>query len=267
LGFLVDTHCHLNLSQFDADRDEVLARARSAGIQQILIPGIDLETSRSALEFAQNHALVYTAAGVHPNEIENWPENCLDELSKLVEHPQVVAIGEIGLDYYRHFTDPEKQKNIFTNQLNLAGRVNLPVIVHCRDAAQDCLSILFTWQEGLARDQSSLADRPGVLHGFAGSLADAKAAVAHHFCIGIGGPITYPSSAERRQWLAELPIESILTETDAPYLAPQSIRGKRNEPANIRVIAETLAAVYYQSLEFVEVVTSHNAARLFAWRV
>lgn len=267
MGFLVDTHCHLNLTQFDEDRVEVLERARVAGIEQIVIPGIDLETSRSAVEFARDYPNIYASVGVHPNELDNWQEASLDELSRLGEGSSAVAIGEIGLDYYRRLTDPEKQKRVFTSQLSLAGRLNLPVIVHCRDAAEDCLSILFCWQETLEKDRSPLADRPGVLHGFAGSPEDARAAIAHHFCLGIGGPITFPSSAERRKWLAELPIESILTETDAPYLAPQLYRGKRNEPANILIIAQALAAIYNQSLEFIEDITSNNAARLFAWRV
>ncbi len=263
----VDTHCHLDFYVFDQDRGEVLDRSREAGVYPILNPGIDLETSRAAIKLAEANPNVYAAVGVHPNDGQAWTDSTIKELRNLARHPKVVAIGEIGLDYYRDRTPHNLQMQIFRAQLALASEVNLPVIIHSRQAGTDVLTVLTQWYSALARHDSPLADRPGVLHSFEGDLETAQRAIDMRFYIGVTGPLTYQNAPERRALFSILPIERILTETDSPFLAPHPYRGQRNEPAFIRVIAEALSSTQNLPLSTVAETTSANAARLFAWRV
>jgi TatD DNase family protein len=264
---LFDTHCHLDVAAFDEDRDAVFGRAHEAGVTQFLNPAYDLESSRRAVALAQAREDVVAAVGIHPNDAGEFGGETLNELRRLAyrrfpphlsplpqgERELVVAIGEIGLDYHWKTVPPEKQAEAFIAQLQLARELSLPVIIHCRDAHDDCLEILREHGQGLSL----------VLHSFAGKMAHLRAALALDYHIGVGGPLTYPSAHTLRDCVQAAPIERIVLETDAPYLAPQGWRGKRNEPAYLRQVAERLADVKSMSLDDIARITSDNARRLF----
>ncbi|MFN4292534.1 MAG: TatD family hydrolase [Thermoflexales bacterium] len=251
---LFDTHCHLDVAAFDADRDAAIARARAAGVSRFLNPAYDLESSRRAVALAQTHAGVVAAVGVHPNDAADFDEAKLAELRALARAPQVVAIGEIGLDYYRRTTPPDKQIQAFIAQLALAGELNLPVIVHCRDAYDDALALLREHGRGL----------PGlVMHAFSGRKEHLRAALALGVYIGIGGPVTYPNAHALRDVVKAAPLERIVIETDSPYLAPQSHRGRRNEPAHVVEVARAIAEIRGMSARDIARITTDNGRRLF----
>lgn len=268
---LTDTHCHLDFNAFDGDRAAVLERAQEAGVGRILNPGIDLTSSRAGLELAQLHPQVYAAVGMHPNEASSFGSETIDELRKLVYlpdgsmHPKAAAIGEIGLDYYRDRTPREVQRRAFREQLALAAEVNLPVIVHNRQATADILVYLAAWHAELVRAGSPLVDRPGVLHSYSDNLEAALKAINLNFYIGITGPVTFKNARELPQVVAGLPLERLLVETDAPFLAPHPHRGKRNEPAFVRLVVEKIASILLQPFAAIAEVTSNNARRLLNW--
>ena len=264
--FLVDTHCHLNFDVFNSDRDQVVERARKNGITRILNPGIDIETSKSAINCAREFPEVYAAVGVHPNECLGWKSRSLAELNRLAIEKKVVAIGEIGLDYYRNRAPKGTQQSIFRQQLELAARLNLPVIIHNRDANDDMLNIIQEWHHELVRKDSSLMNCPGVMHSFSGDITLAKVLVSLHFKIGIDGPVTYHNSQLLQSVVSSLPLESLFIETDAPFLTPQPLRGKRNEPANVRIVAEKISSLKDEPLDRVITITTTGADRLFGWR-
>lgn len=271
---LVDTHCHLNFESFDLDRAAVLERAAQAGVGRMLNPGIDLETSRAAVELAQTYPAVYAAVGIHPNDGSTWNAATLDELRCLAAHPKVAAIGEIGLDYHWERTEHSVQREIFQDQLELAAELGQPVVIHVRDASPDdrramgeALDILIEWQQSLAAQGLDLADRPGVLHSFSGDLDDALRAAAHKFWIGLTGPVTFKKAEILRQVAAGVPVDRLLIETDAPFLTPHPHRGERNEPAYVRYIAEKIAAVRNLEMEQLVQITTESAERLFRWQV
>jgi TatD DNase family protein len=295
---LTDTHCHLDFERFDADRDEVLRRAWEAGLTRILIPGISLNSSRAAVKLAESHPRLFAAVGVHPNDAQTWTEETINELLALTEsddssrrvqsletlhsttksgdssRQKIVAIGEIGLDYYRPHTPRPIQRQALQEQLELAAELGLPVIIHLREendgmdgpAASDLMKSLEFFVQRLRANHSPLAERPGVLHSFSGSFETAEQAIRLGFYIGVSGPLTYPKAVNRREVVAALPLERLLIETDAPFLAPQSHRGRRNEPAFIVEIADKIAMYHSLSLEEVAAATSINARRLFSWR-
>ncbi len=262
---LVDTHCHLDFERFDEDRHEVITRALEAGLERMLIPGIDLPTSRAAVALAEEYSQIYAAVGVQPNSGLSWEDGTLKELVSLTGHPKVVAVGEIGLDYYWDTTPKQLQLQIFQQQLELAARVGLPVIVHNRDATQDTLRVLLQWQHGLAAAGSTLAERPGVLHSYSGDTAEAQAALAGGFYLGITGPVTFKKADTLRQVVAEAPLERLLIETDSPFLTPEPYRGQRNEPAYVRFVAERIAQERRLSPQEAAWQLSENAARLLKW--
>jgi TatD DNase family protein len=263
---LVDTHCHLDFSAFATDRDDVIQRAVQAGILQIVNPGIDLATSRSAIRLAEEYpGLVFAATGIHPNESRGWDECTLPELRNLTRQPGVVAIGEIGLDYYRNKQTAESQKDHFRQQLTLAAAMNLPALIHNRQADADLFSILEDWIDHLRSDHSPLVERPGVLHSFSGDFSIAKMAVKLNLMIGIGGTVTFTNSKELQTAVTQLPLDHLVLETDAPFLAPHPHRGRRNEPAYILMVAEKIASLKQVSLLEVARITSANATRLFSW--
>jgi TatD DNase family protein len=260
-----DTHCHLDLDVFSEDRDEVLGRARAAGMIRLLNPGIDLKTSRAAVTLSTKYDDIFAAVGVHPNDALTWQANTAGELRALAEHSRVVAIGEIGLDYYRDHAPRPLQKKIFQEQLDLAAELNLPVIIHNRDASDDLFSILSEWYESLSQASSRLVKHPGVLHSFNENAGIARRTIDMGFYIGVNGVITFPSAKETRFTIQSLPLETIVLETDAPYLAPQTRRGKRNEPAYIPYIIEHVAELYRLPTEKIAEVTTANADELFNW--
>jgi TatD DNase family protein len=258
---LVDTHCHLDLHAFNRDRQEVLLRAQQAGLIRILIPGIDLQNCQSVLQLCDAHTEVYGAVGIHPNSAMTWNTQTLSTLRILVQHPKVVAIGEIGLDFYRDQAPKEIQLQIFREQLQLAGEYGLPVIVHSRQAESETLDILSEWAVTRPKDSPP----PGVLHSYSGDEPTAKRAITLEFFLGITGPVTFRNAVQLHELVTALPLTNLLIETDAPFLTPHPHRGDRNEPAFVRHVAEKIASLKNLPLEQVSEITTANAAQLFQW--
>lgn len=262
---LVDTHCHLDFNNFDKDRAQVIERARESGVERMLNPGINLDSSESAVNLAEEYSEVYAAVGVHPNEGMSWEVGTESRLRELANHPKVVAIGEIGLDFYRDRTPQDLQKQIFQKQLDLAADLNLPVIIHTRQSLVEVLDILRVWRRGLAESQSDLVERPGVLHSFSGELELAQQTSGLNFLIGITGPVTFHNAKELQDLVIRLPLTDLLVETDAPFLTPHPYRGKRNEPTRVKLVAEKIAGLHQEAYNTVTDITTANAARLFGW--
>lgn len=270
---LTDTHCHLDLGKFDADRRDVINRALAAGLTRILVPGITLKSSRAIVKLAESHPNLFAAVGVHPNDATTWDPQTIPALRELAVSLKVVAIGEIGLDYYWQKSPRDHQQKVLQEQLNLAAELQLPVVLHVRekddaldgDCARDMLNLLEEWTAKLRVDRNPLAERPGVLHSFSGARSTAEKVMALNFYLGVTGPVTFPNAQVRQEIIASLPLERLLIETDAPYLAPQARRGQRNEPAFVRFTAEKVAALHSIALDQVAETTTANAARLFAW--
>jgi TatD DNase family protein len=268
---LTDTHAHLDSAKFDLDRANVLLRAEQAGLTRILVPGVTLASSRSAVVLAESHPMLFAAVGIHPTETDDFGASALDYLRKLAQSPRVKAIGEIGLDYYWDNAPHDRQQMILREQLALADELHLPVSIHFREkgdapdgpCAADLLKILDEWTGTLRRDLNPLTECPGVLHSFSGSAATARQAMHLHFSLGVTGPLTFQE--ERQELITLLPLESLLLETDSPYLAPAPQRSKRNEPAFVRHIADKIAILRSISVEQIAAVTAANAARLFSW--
>jgi TatD DNase family protein len=266
LARLVDSHCHLNLDIFHTDREAVICRALEQGIERIVVPGIDLETSRSAINLAQAYpGLIYAAVGSHPNEREPWEEEMSQHLRELIDPRWVVAVGEIGLDYYRDHTPRKVQQVKFKEQLSLAGKLSLPVIIHNRDAMEDMLPILSEWFASLVESGSKLNHRPGILHSFEGCEAQALELIKMNFLIGISGPVTFKNAVAKQSMIARLPLTYLVTETDAPYLTPLPFRGQRNEPKNIYYITEKIAQLHQVPLPDAAEQVMRNADRVFSW--
>jgi len=274
---LTDTHCHLDFNKFDADRDAVIQRATEAGVERMLIPALELKSSQAIVQLANSHPNLFAAIGFHPTDLDEWHEPSIENLRKLAQ-PQktkVVAVGEIGLDYY-WVKEPEKQalqREALKQQLQLAQEVNLPVIIHMREendmwfgqASIDLLKILTLWQNELKAQNHPLADKPGVLHSYNGNLETAQKAIALNFYIGVTGPVTYKKAEEKRQVIRHIPLERLLIETDSPFLTPVPHRGKRNEPAFVSHIADKIAEIHMTTREQVAEITSENAKNLFGW--
>jgi TatD DNase family protein len=261
---LVDSHCHLDLPQFDADREAVIVRAAESGVTRIVNPGVDLPSSRAAVALAlRQHGCIYAAVGSHPHEAKTLDAVALKELKQLAASPRVVAVGEIGLDYYRDLSPREAQRRAFEAQLELAAELDLPVIVHDRDAHDDALAILHDWCTSLPAPRSTLHEHPGVLHSFSGDVAMAEQVVALGFFIGVSGPVTYKNADRLRDVVRAVPLERLLIETDAPYLTPHPHRGQRNEPAYVRFVAQAVADVRGLTLEQVAAQTTANTCVLF----
>lgn len=262
---LVDTHCHLDFNSFDEDRDQVLERSWQAGLDKILNPGVDLSSSQSAVHLAESHPRIYAAIGVHPNEAFTWDDGSLPLLRELAESPKVVAIGEIGLDYYRDRSPIDLQRHILREQLQLAAELNLPVIIHNREATHDILEILGDWHTKLVKEGLPLSERPGVLHSYSDNEKPALRACSMNFYIGLTGPVTFHNAPELQKVVTSLPLDHILVETDAPFLAPHPYRGKRNEPAYVRLVVGKIAELKQMDFSNIARITTANADRLFLW--
>jgi TatD DNase family protein len=252
---LADTHCHLDLPDFDGDRGAVMERARRAGLVRILVPGLDLAGSRRAAELARSDPLLRFAPGVHPHESAGFNARVLDELRALARARGAVAIGEIGLDYYRNLAPRAVQQEAFRAQLGLARELGLPAIVHIRDAEGDALAILSEAGSGLR----------GVLHAFSGNPTLAERMPGMGFYFGIAGPLTYPGASHLREIFRALPRDRILLETDAPFLPPEGNRGKRNEPALVLAVARKAAGECGMDAAELVQTARRNADNLFAW--
>ncbi|GLI39813.1 YchF/TatD family DNA exonuclease [Geobacter hydrogenophilus] len=254
-GFLIDTHAHIDGHDFAADFDEVLGRAAEAGLSHIITVGADLESSQAACELARKHDHIYCAVGIHPHDASRVTERCYQVIRELAQgNPKVVAIGEIGLDFYRDRSPRDEQERVFRRFIRLARELALPIIVHDRDAHGRVMAIL--------REEKA-AEVGGVLHCFSGDLTMARECVEMGFYLSIPGTVTYPSNEQLREVVRGIRSEHLLIETDCPYLSPVPHRGKRNEPAHVRLTAAKVAELKGLTLEDVGRITSLNARRLF----
>jgi len=251
---LVDTHAHLDFPQFDDDRDEVVSRAAACEVRSIITVGIDLPSSEAAIGIAAGYEGVYAAVGLHPNESQDAPSDFCEGLGTLSRDPKVVAIGETGLDFYREHASRPAQTAAFEAQLALALELQLPVIVHCREAAAEVLAILTPFAQRGSR---------GVIHCFSADAVFAGKFVDLGFYISFAGQLTFPNAKGLRDVARAVPIERTLVETDCPFLAPQKYRGKRNEPAYVAETARELAEIKELPFEEVARVTTSNARKLF----
>lgn len=265
MTYFIDSHAHIQGSEFESDRDEVICRAAEAGLAAIIVPGVDLETSRAAIRLAARQAIVHAAAGYHPHEASRLDAGALEEVERLLTQDKVVAVGEVGLDFYRNHSPHDAQMRALESMLELASRHRLPVIVHNREAQAALWPILDSWAS---------AQRPrfeglplGVMHYFSGTVAEAEAYVEAGFLISIHTSVTHPKADQLREVVAALPLDALLIETDSPYGAPQRVRGRRNEPAHVRDAAVKIAEVKQVSLDAVAAATTANAARLFGLRL
>ena len=250
---LIDSHAHIQLDNFDADRGAVLERAQEAGVHAIMVIGFNLETSRGAIALAEEHDQIYATVGMHPHDAKDLDDETVHIFRDLATHPKVVALGEMGLDYYRDLSPRPIQKATFERQLDLAEELDLPIVIHNREAYHDILPILQAWS-GRVR---------GVMHCFSGDVKIMHQSLALGFYIGIGGPVTYRKSNDLQEVARKVPADALLVETDCPWLAPQFRRGKRNEPAYVRATAEKIAELRGISLEEIGEITTQNFEGLF----
>ena len=251
---LIDSHAHLDMNDFEKDRGHVLERAVQAGIVHIISIGIDLNSTTDALGLARKYAYVSATAGVHPHNADDCTESDLDKLAKMASAPEIVAWGEIGLDFFRRYSAPEAQSHVFKRQLGIAEDLNLPVIIHDREAHKEVYSILKEMGKG---------ERKGVIHCFSGDRDLAEAFMELGYFISIPGTVTYKKASHIKNVASSIPLDRILVETDSPFLAPVPKRGKRNEPFNVTFTAKEIARLRNISLEEVARQTTENAKTLF----
>jgi TatD DNase family protein len=259
---LIDSHTHLDLAVFDDDRDQVLARARNQGVTTIINMGLDIESSQASLHIAHHHPDVFTAVGFHPSTASKMQEGNLNLLAKLAEDAKVVAIGEIGLDFYRKSTPRQCQLEVFQQQLNLAVELGLPVVIHSRQAHKEMLDILARWVKSTSPSTGSSPER-GVIHCFSGDTKLAWRYIELGFLVSLAGPVTYPSALDRVEVAREMPLDKLLVETDSPFLPPQPYRGQRNEPSYVSLIVEKIAQIKGVPSELVAQITAQNTISLF----
>ncbi|GIV80756.1 MAG: hydrolase TatD [Anaerolineae bacterium] len=259
---LIDTHCHLDFDAYDGLRDEIVAEAAAHGVTRLINPSTDLVRAPAVLRLAETYPGVYAAVGVHPTSTADFSPAHRNALRDLAAHRKVVAVGEIGLDYYWDTVPKATQWSALEAQLSLAAELGLPVILHNREASDDLLDILAGWVVTLP---AALHDRPGVLHSFSAPLPVAERALALGFYLGFTGPVTFKNADDLRQVAARVPLDRLLVETDGPFLTPHPYRGRRpNRPAYVRFIAERLAALHNIPFEDMAQQTTANAQRLFA---
>lgn len=251
---IFDTHSHYDDEAFDADRDELLSGMQRKGIGWLVNVGADMASSREAIALAEKYEFVYASLGVHPSETENLTEADMDWLQEHASHKKVVAIGEIGLDYHWQEPSPDRQRQWFDRQITLAKEVNLPVIIHSRDAAAETMQIL---------TETKAYDCGGVIHCYSYSPEMAKEYVDMGFYIGVGGVVTFKNAKKLKRTVEEIPLGKLVLETDCPYMAPEPERGKRNDSSLLRYVAEKIAELKGITPEEVIRVTTGNAAKLY----
>jgi TatD DNase family protein len=251
---LIDTHAHLETEEFDKDRDLVLQRAVNEGLTHIITVGTDLESSEKAVKLAEQYEIVHAAVGCHPHNAHSCGRRILDRMAEVASDKKVVAWGEIGLDYYRKHSDPEQQLKIFRRQLEIARDLELPVIIHDRDAHED----IFKSLKAVGKNKNR-----GVIHCFSGDTDLANALIELGYYISIPGTVTYKKASLARRVAASVPLEYLLVETDAPFLAPAPHRGRRNEPCFVSLTAKEIAGLREMEVSRLGKVTSENARRLF----
>jgi TatD DNase family protein len=251
---LIDSHAHLDMNDFEKDRNDVLERAVKGGIVHIISIGIDVKSSTDALRLARKYEYVSASVGVHPHNADDCDQSDLDKLAKMAAEPEIVAWGEIGLDFFRGYSAPEAQSDVFKRQLRIAEDLNLPVIIHDREAHKEVYSTLKKMGKG---------ERKGVVHCFSGDRDLAEAFIKLGYLISIPGTVTYKKTFNIKDVAASIPLDRILVETDSPFLAPVPKRGKRNEPLNVTFTAKEIARLRNISFEEVALQTSENARNLF----
>jgi TatD DNase family protein len=261
MAHMIDTHCHLNFDAYAENRDTIIQAAAAVGVTRIIIPAVDVASSQQAIELTQQYPGIFAAVGVHPNSTADFSATVLAQIAELSYQPKIIAIGEIGLDYYRDKSPKGQQLAAFEAQLELARKRELPVIIHNRDASADVLHILEQWVQDLP---PGLKNRPGVLHSFSASQAIADRALVLGFYLGFTGPITFNKAEDFRKIARSVPLDKILVETDAPFLTPEPYRGKfPNKPEYIPYIVDRLAGLKNIPTDAMAAATTENALRLF----
>jgi TatD DNase family protein len=251
---LFDTHVHLNAEQFNDDLQEVIDRAIAEGVTNMVVVGFDELTIKKAIELAEEYDFIHASVGWHPvDAIDMTPEH-LDWLKELASHPKVVALGEMGLDYYWDKSPKEIQKEVFRKQIRLAREVKLPIIIHNRDATADIVEIL---------KEEKAGEVGGIMHCYSGSVETALECIDMNFYISLGGPVTFKNAKKPKEVAESIPLDRLLVETDCPYLTPHPYRGKRNEPAYVKLVAEEIAGLKGLTFEEIAEATTQNAKKLF----
>ncbi|TXC84993.1 YchF/TatD family DNA exonuclease [Metabacillus litoralis] len=251
---LFDTHAHLNAIQYEEDLEEVIQRALSENVTHIVVVGFDRQTITRAMELTNNYDMIYAAVGWHPVDAIDMTDEDLAWIKELSAHPKVVAIGEMGLDYHWDKSPKDVQKDVFRKQIKLAKEVNLPIIIHNRDATEDVVSIL---------QEENASEVGGIMHCFTGSAEVAKQCLDMNFYISFGGPVTFKNAKKPKEVAKEIPMDRLLIETDCPYLTPHPFRGKRNEPSYVKYVAEQIAELREMNYEEFAQKTSDNARKVF----
>ncbi len=258
--FFIDTHCHLNYEAYQQDLDSVLQRAIEEGVYRIVVPGLDLKSSREAIQLADKYDAVYAAVGIYPGEVDGFSEEQISEFYAMTSNPKVAAIGEIGLDYYHRADNKEKQLKVLESMLEIAAKTHLPVILHSRSSLEDLIPIMMRWKQNQPPNQ-----RSGIFHAFEGNFDQAVQVTGMGFLLGIGGPVTYKNAHAKHELLSKINLSHVVIETDGPFLSPQKHRGSRNEPGYIPLIAEKIAELQNCTIEKVARITTDNAINLFNW--
>ena len=251
---LFDSHAHYNDEKFEEDRENVIKEIYNSGVTKIINAGYSLESSKKAIEIAKNYEFMYATAGVSPNDIENLSIDYLEQIEKMAQDKKIVAIGEIGLDYYWNKENKEQQKEIFIKQIKLANKLNLPIVIHTREAVMDTIDIL--------KNQIECKNR-GVFHCCPLNVELVKEAIKLGFYISFAGPVTFKNSKNAEEVVKLVPMEKMLIETDSPYLSPEPVRGKRNDSRNVKYIAQKIAEIKGLSIEEVALQTYKNAQKIF----
>lgn len=251
---LFDTHVHVNAEQFNEDLEDVIERAKEAGVDNMVVVGFDRPTIIRAMELIETYDFMYAAVGWHPVDAIDMTEDDLQWIEELSNHPKVVAIGEMGLDYHWDKSPKDVQMEVFRKQIRLAKKVGLPIIIHNREATADIVNIL------KEEEASSVG---GIMHCFSGSAETALECINMNFYISLGGPVTFKNAKKPKEVAAAVPLDRLLIETDCPYLAPHPYRGKRNEPSYVKLVAEQIAEIKQLTIEEVSQATTENAKKLF----
>lgn len=251
---LFDTHVHLNDDQFNEDLHEVITRAKDAGVEYMVVVGFNRETIDRAISLVNQYDFLYACIGWHPVDAIDMKEEDLAWIEEMAGHPKVVALGEMGLDYHWDKSPQDVQKEVFRKQIHLARKLKLPIVIHNREATEDVVQIL---------EEEKASEVGGIMHCFSGSAEIAQECLKLNFYISLGGPVTFKNAKKPKRVAEEVPLERLLIETDCPYLAPHPYRGKRNEPAYVKLVAEQIAELKGLSYEEVAQKTTENAKRLF----
>lgn len=253
-GLLFDTHVHLNARQFEDDREETIQRAFDAGVQYMTVVGFDRETIPLAIEIAESYESIYAAIGWHPVDAIDMTEEDLQWIEQLLAHPKVVAVGEMGLDYHWDKSPKDVQKEVFRKQIRLAKKVNMPIVIHNREATEDILTIL---------EEEDAKEVGGIMHCYNDAARYIERCLDMNFYISFGGTVTFKNAPLPKEAAAEVPLDKLLVETDSPFLAPHPKRGKRNEPSYVKLVAEKIAEIKEISVKEIENITTNNAFKIF----